>query len=81
MPHYKQKGVSPYQVGTDLTVEAHSHAKKETLKNAPPPKNMGSTIPLEVAKKAHNMGNAYISPNSPDAMRTIKGCAVVGVVE
>lgn len=81
MPHYKQLGVSPYQVGNDMTVEAHKSGKKELLKNPPAPKNMGSTIPLDVAKRAHNMGNAYISPNSPDSMRTMKGCAVVGIVE
>lgn len=81
MPHYKQKGVSPYQVGNDMTVEGHDYKKQRELLHAEkPPKNVGSTIPVSMAHRAHNMGNAYISPNSPDVMKTVKGCAVVGIV-
>jgi hypothetical protein len=80
MVHYKQKGVSPYQVGNEMTVEGHDFGKKrESLKSQKvAPK--GTTISLSLAHKAHNMGNAYIAPNPPDVMKTVKGCAVVGIV-
>ena len=80
MVYYKQKGVSPYQVGNDMTVEGHDYSKKRETMKAEKPKAMGTTISVSMAHKAHNMGNAYIAPNPPDVMKTIKGCAVVGIV-
>ena len=71
---------SPYQFATsEETTEPHKLCviqKKEMVHTAMKRKrlthNLGATMPIAEAHAVSSLPTAFISPNSPDAMRQIK---------
>ena len=71
---------SPYQFATAQQL-AEPHKKcvadkklyeEMCLKRKRDTRNLGSTLPIEVAHYITSRPNAFISPNNPDVMRQVK---------